>query len=57
MTTDEKLALVTLRTALDAVKVAATACEAADLSRMNVLEPLDRIRTELAEVAAVVEGK
>jgi hypothetical protein len=57
MESNEKLALATLRTALDAVKTAARACVATDLSCMNVLDPLERIRAELAEVIAVVEGK
>lgn len=54
LTTHEKLALVTLRNALDAVRVAEQACMAADFGGVHVLGPLERIRAELAEVLSVV---
>ena len=54
MGSDEKLALVKLRTALDAVRVAEQACMAADFGNVHVLGPLERIRAELAEIIAVV---
>jgi hypothetical protein len=54
MGADEKLALVTLRTALDAVRVAEQACMAADFGNVHVLGPLERIRADLQEVVKVV---
>jgi hypothetical protein len=54
---DEKLALVTLRTALDSLRVAEQACMAADFGSVHVLGPLERMRAELAEVIDVVMGR
>lgn len=51
---DERLALVTLRTALDAVRLARSACVAADFGHVHVLAPLERIAADLAAVVAVV---
>lgn len=50
----ERLALVALRNALEALRVAEQACAAAQFGHVHVLDPLERIRVELAEVVAVV---
>lgn len=57
MTREEQLALKRLQEALEAVRAAERACAAADLSHMNVLDPLALVRRDLNLVIAVLEGK
>jgi hypothetical protein len=57
LTSEERLALVTLQTARDALMVAIEACRLAGFGGVHVLGPLEQIRADLAKVSAVVEGK